>query len=641
MSVQVKRRRDTAANVAGYTGAQGEIIVDTTNNRLTVHDGATAGGWAVMGAGRTAVSDASYAAQTTDRLIAYTAITAARTVTLPAAASYPVGQILWLCDSCGLVSSTLTVTLNRAGSDTIDGVSSTILNAAYDAVALVSDGVSEWTLLVDPLNQEFTLLSVGTAPDPSNPLSVYGGTNGSALFNGANFNITINKAAATDTASIIFEDGFSGRAQMGLNGSDNYSFKVSANGSSWTTAIALDATTGAPTFANQRTPVSDASYTTLATDREVAFTAITAARIVTLIAASAYPVGTDLVIVDESGLVSLGNTVTVTGYGVICTARGFLKLRSTGTAWQVVSRSPNILLFSASGTYTPTPGMQFCDAYAYGGGSGGGGGALQASSLAVSGGAGGSGGGASYGRFLAAQIGASQVLTIGAGGISGAAATTSNTAGGAGGVGGATSLGTLLTAPGGGAPSGGQLAASSASGGGAGTIGNGGAASGSSAGAGGIFGGSVGATGANAGISSAYPGCGASGSPCDATGLAHTAGSAAFAGSGGGAGGGVLSTNTPQNGGASGYAALAGTSVSGGAGLGANGISPSILSRALNLFVGSGGAGGAGAISAAFAGGAGGLPGGGGGGGGSAQNGGTAAAGGAGGAGYLIIAEFF
>lgn len=46
MSVQVKRRRDTAANVAAYTGAQGELIVDTTDNRLTVHDGSTAGGWA-------------------------------------------------------------------------------------------------------------------------------------------------------------------------------------------------------------------------------------------------------------------------------------------------------------------------------------------------------------------------------------------------------------------------------------------------------------------------------------------------------------------------------------------------------------------------------------------------------------------
>lgn len=45
MSVQVKRRRDTAANVAAYTGVQGELIVDATNNRVTVHDGVTPGGW--------------------------------------------------------------------------------------------------------------------------------------------------------------------------------------------------------------------------------------------------------------------------------------------------------------------------------------------------------------------------------------------------------------------------------------------------------------------------------------------------------------------------------------------------------------------------------------------------------------------
>lgn len=45
MSVQVKRRRDTAANVAAFTPAQGELIVDITNNRLIVGDGATVGGW--------------------------------------------------------------------------------------------------------------------------------------------------------------------------------------------------------------------------------------------------------------------------------------------------------------------------------------------------------------------------------------------------------------------------------------------------------------------------------------------------------------------------------------------------------------------------------------------------------------------
>ena len=46
MSTQVQLRRDTAANVAAFTGAQGEVVVDITNNRLVVQDGATAGGFA-------------------------------------------------------------------------------------------------------------------------------------------------------------------------------------------------------------------------------------------------------------------------------------------------------------------------------------------------------------------------------------------------------------------------------------------------------------------------------------------------------------------------------------------------------------------------------------------------------------------
>ncbi len=46
MSVQVKLRRDTAANIATFTPAQGEAIVDLTNNRLVVGDGTTVGGTA-------------------------------------------------------------------------------------------------------------------------------------------------------------------------------------------------------------------------------------------------------------------------------------------------------------------------------------------------------------------------------------------------------------------------------------------------------------------------------------------------------------------------------------------------------------------------------------------------------------------
>jgi len=41
---QLQLRRGTAAQVAAFTGAAGEVTPDTTNNRLILHDGTTAGG---------------------------------------------------------------------------------------------------------------------------------------------------------------------------------------------------------------------------------------------------------------------------------------------------------------------------------------------------------------------------------------------------------------------------------------------------------------------------------------------------------------------------------------------------------------------------------------------------------------------
>lgn len=45
MSVQVKRRREAASFLSAYAGAAGELLVDTTNNRVQVHDGLTPGGF--------------------------------------------------------------------------------------------------------------------------------------------------------------------------------------------------------------------------------------------------------------------------------------------------------------------------------------------------------------------------------------------------------------------------------------------------------------------------------------------------------------------------------------------------------------------------------------------------------------------
>jgi hypothetical protein len=147
LSEQLQLRSGTATQVAAFTGALAECVVDTTNNRIVVNDGSTVGGWAAaklvetITNTRTGVSDAAYMALTTDRLIAYTSLTAARVVTLPTAASYPTGTQLTVIDETGACSSLLTITISPAGSDDIDGAAVSIaLNTAYASVRLESSG---------------------------------------------------------------------------------------------------------------------------------------------------------------------------------------------------------------------------------------------------------------------------------------------------------------------------------------------------------------------------------------------------------------------------------------------------------------------------------------------------------------------
>lgn len=86
-------------------------------------------------------------------------------------------------------------------------------------------------------------LGIGTSSDAGNPLAVSGPAT-LLTHAGAGHQLKINKAAETDTASLLFQTGWSGRAEMGTAGSDDFSIKVSADGSAWTTALSLDATTG-------------------------------------------------------------------------------------------------------------------------------------------------------------------------------------------------------------------------------------------------------------------------------------------------------------------------------------------------------------------------------------------------------------
>ncbi len=153
MSEQLQLRRGTSTQVAAFTGAQGETVMDTTNNRLVVNDGSTVGGWPaaklaeVLTNGRTKISDAAYTALVTDRTVAYSTLTAARVVTLPSASSYPTGTRLLFVDETGNCSATKTLTITATGTDAINGAASVIVNEAYGFIGIESNGVGAWTVV--------------------------------------------------------------------------------------------------------------------------------------------------------------------------------------------------------------------------------------------------------------------------------------------------------------------------------------------------------------------------------------------------------------------------------------------------------------------------------------------------------------
>jgi hypothetical protein len=96
--------------------------------------------------GATSTGDANYTILSTDRMVYHTALSAARTDTLPAANSVNAGQPFYITDFRGVASAVNTVTLQRAGADTINGVNTVVaINAQYGAGIFWSDGTSRWT----------------------------------------------------------------------------------------------------------------------------------------------------------------------------------------------------------------------------------------------------------------------------------------------------------------------------------------------------------------------------------------------------------------------------------------------------------------------------------------------------------------
>src|SRR5690606_31815040 len=93
----------------------------------------------------------------------------------------------------------------------------------------------------------FDTLGINATADETNRLAL---ASPASLFNhaGAGHQLKLNKSASGDTAALLFQTGFSGRAEMGTAGDDDFHFKVSADGSAWHEAILIDKDTGEVSF---------------------------------------------------------------------------------------------------------------------------------------------------------------------------------------------------------------------------------------------------------------------------------------------------------------------------------------------------------------------------------------------------------
>lgn len=122
-----------------------------------------------------------------------------------------------------------------------------------DEGALLAFSGSGWIDAIAALTSlnNMTLLGVGTTADATNPLSA---KLNNTLFTAktvaeggdGNLRYKLSKESAANTLSFLLQDNYSGRAEIGLTGDDDFHFKVSADGATWFEALAIEAASGRP-----------------------------------------------------------------------------------------------------------------------------------------------------------------------------------------------------------------------------------------------------------------------------------------------------------------------------------------------------------------------------------------------------------
>nr|WP_316655523.1 DUF2793 domain-containing protein [uncultured Gellertiella sp.] len=183
------------------------------------------------------------------------------------------------------------------------------------------DGTA-WQQAPGAANSSFQTVGINATADTTNRLAL---ASPASLFNhvGAGHQLKVNRAADAATGSVLFQTGFSGRAEFGMLGDSNFSLKVSPNGTTWKTALAIDSA-GVPRFSG----------------KPVCRTSLNAAA---LSPAAASFTGFQLLAINQGGF-ALGAAVSPgTGSRLVVPASGFYQISVNGVALSSAGHTMTLL----------------------------------------------------------------------------------------------------------------------------------------------------------------------------------------------------------------------------------------------------------------------------------------------------------
>ncbi|GGY36668.1 DUF2793 domain-containing protein [Parvularcula lutaonensis] len=117
-----------------------------------------------------------------------------------------------------------------------------------DGILRYFDGTG-WKPVSEP-----SKLGVNASPDATNRLAVKSDavlvSHDDVTPGSGDVRFVLNKSGSGNTATLVFQSGWAGKAEFGLAGTDDFSIKVADDGGTFRDAIVIDRQTGAVSFPN-------------------------------------------------------------------------------------------------------------------------------------------------------------------------------------------------------------------------------------------------------------------------------------------------------------------------------------------------------------------------------------------------------